>query len=293
MNIFEKIMKVDRRWVYLAIGLAVSIPAVYELVATYILKKENTTINIPITPSPEVKKVYDFVESMKPGEHLFICVDYDPSSMAELNPMTTAIVNQAFAKDIKIIFVTLSQFGPGLVEQITSSLAAAHNKVRGEDYAFLGYRPYPAITILAMGVDFRVPFPEDYYGTPLDSLPIMDGIKNFNNLKGVIELTSGNTADFWITYGNGRYGFPLALGITGVMSANYYQYLSSDQLLGIIPGVKGAAEYEELVGFPGDGKAQMAYQVIAHAVILVFIIISNIAFFGTRKRKGGMEGGAQ
>jgi hypothetical protein len=280
MNFFEKLMQIDRRWVYLAIGLAVLVPTIW-------------SFDITVTPTPEVKKVYNFVDSLQAGQYLFICVDYDPSSMAELNPMTTAIVNQAFEKDIKIVFVTLSQFGPGLVEQITSGLAANHNKKNGIDYAFLGYRPYPAIVILAMGVDFRVPFPQDYYGTPLDSLPVMDGIKNFDDVKGVIEITSGNTADFWLTYGNGRYGFPLAIGITGVMSANYYQYLSSGQLFGIIPGVKGAAEYEELVGYPGEGKAQMAYQVIAHAVILLFIIISNIAYFASRKRKSGLEGGAR
>lgn len=278
MNFFDKMMKIDRRWVYLAIGLAVIIPSI-------------KSFDVPVSVSPEVKRIYDFVDDMQAGEYLFVCVDYDPSSMAELNPMAVAIVNQAFVKDIKIIFVTLSQFGPGLVEQITSELAANHNKVNGVDYAFLGYRPYPAIVILAMGVDFRVPFPQDYYGTPLDSLPVMDGIKNFDDVKGVIEITSGNTAEFWLIYGNGRYGFPLAIGITGVMSANYYQYLSSGQLFGIIPGVKGAAEYEELVGFPGEGKAQMAYQVIAHGVIIVFIIISNVAYFATRKRRGGMEGG--
>jgi len=278
MNFFDKMMKIDRRWVYLAIGLAVIIPSI-------------KSFDVPVSVSPEVKRIYDFVDDMQAGEYLFVCVDYDPSSMAELNPMAVAIVNQAFVKDLKIIFVTLSQFGPGLVEQITSELAANHNKVNGVDYAFLGYRPYPAIVILAMGVDFRVPFPQDYYGTPLDSLPVMDGIKNFDDVEGVIEITSGNTAEFWLIYGNGRYGFPLAIGITGVMSANYYQYLSSGQLFGIIPGVKGAAEYEELVGFPGEGKAQMAYQVIAHGVIIVFIIISNVAYFATRKRRSGLDGG--
>jgi len=280
MNIFQKMMQIDRRWVYLAIGLAVIIPSI-------------KSFDVPVTVSPEVKRIYDFVDSLQAGDYVFICVDYDPSSMAELNPMAVAIVNQAFVKDLKAIFVTLSQFGPGLVEQITSQLAANHNKINGVDYAFLGYRPYPAITILAMGVDFSVPFPQDYYGTPLDSLPVMNGIKNFDDVKGVIEITSGNTADFWLIYGNGRYGFPLAIGITGVMSANYYQYLSSGQLFGIIPGVKGAAEYEELVGFPGEGKAQMAYQVIAHSVIIIFIIISNVAYFATRKRKAGLEGGNQ
>ena len=158
-------MQIDRRWIYLAIGLAVIVPTIW-------------SFNVPISVSPEVKKIYDFVDDLHAGDYIFVCVDYDPSSMAELNPMAIAIVNQAFKKDLKIIFVTLSQFGPGMVEQITSSLAAKQHKVNGVDYCFLGYRPYPAIVIMAMGVDFRIPFPVDYYGTSLDSLPVMRGIKN-------------------------------------------------------------------------------------------------------------------
>jgi hypothetical protein len=136
-----------------------------------------------------------------------------------------------------------------------------------------------------MGTDFRVPFPQDYYGTALDSIPMMHGIKNFNNVKGVIDLTAGNTADFWIVYGNGRYNFPLAIGITGVMAADYYQYLQSGQLFGIVPGVKGAAEYERLIEQPGEGMAQVSYQLVAHSVIILFIVISNVAYFATRKQR--------
>ena len=279
MRILEKIMLIDRRWIYLAIGLAVIIPAI-------------VSFEVPVSVSPEVRRVYNFIEDIKPGEYLFLAMDYDPTSLGELNPMAVAILSHAFSRDVKVVIVTLAQFGPGMVEQVTSDLAAQYNKTRGVDYCFLGYRPYPAITILAMGVDFRVPFPVDYYGTPLDSLPVMKGIKNFYNVKGVIDLTAGNTADMWLVDGNGRYGFPLAIGITGVMAADYYQYLQSGQLFGIIPGVKGAAEYEELIKIPGEGKTQQAYQVVAHTVIILFIILSNVAYFATRRQKRQM-GGAQ
>jgi hypothetical protein len=279
MTFLEKMMQVDRRWIYLAIGLAVIIPAV-------------KGFKVPVTVSPEVKKVYDFVASIQPGEYLFLAMDYDPTSLAELNPMAEAILKHAFARNEKVVIVTLAQFGPGMVEGITNRLAKEMGKTRNIDYAFLGYRPYPAITILAMGVDFRVPFPVDYYGTPLDSLPVMRGIKNFYNVKGVIDLTAGNTADMWLVDGNGRYGFPLAIGITGVMAADYYQYLQSGQLFGIIPGIKGAAEYEKLIKQPGKGMEQAAYQVVAHTVIILFIIISNVAYFATRKGKA-RTGGAK
>lgn len=277
MEFLQKMMQIDRRWIYLAIGLAVIIPAMIPF-------------TVPVSVSTEVKKIYDFVENLGPNDYVLIALDYDPSSMAELNPMAEAVLKHAFSLNKKVVIVTLAQFGPGMVEEIITRLGNEYNKVRGVDYTFLGYRPYPAITIMLMGTDFRVPFPQDYYGTPLDSLPMMRGIKNFSNVKGVIDLTAGNTADFWITYGNGRYDVPLAIGITGVMAADYYQYLQSNQIFGIIPGVKGAAEYERLIDKPGQGMQQASYQVVAHSVIILFILLSNVAFFVTRNQKSKTGG---
>ena len=279
MRFLEQMMKIDRRWIYLAIGLAVIIPAIIPF-------------TVPVPVSKEVKNVHDFVENTDSNNPLFLAMDYDPPSMAELNPMAEAILKHAFSEDRKVIIVTLAQFGPGMVEEITTRIGKEYNRQYGVDYAFLGYRPYPAITIMLMGTDFRVPFPQDYYGTPLDSLPIMQGVKNFNNVRGVIDLTAGNTADMWIIYGNGRFNFPLAIGITGVMAADYYQYLQSDQIFGIIPGVKGAAEYEQMIGKPGQGKEQVSYQLVAHSVIILFIVMSNVAYFATRRQKKTI-GGAQ
>ncbi len=277
MEFLHRMMQIDRRWIYLAIGLAVIIPAMIPF-------------TVPVSVSTEVKKIYDFVENLGPNDYVMVALDYDPSSMAELNPMAEAVLKHAFSLNRKVVIVTLAQFGPGMVEEIVTRLGNEYKKVRGVDYTFLGYRPYPAITIMLMGTDFRVPFPQDYYGTPLDSLPMMRGIKNFSNVKGVIDLTAGNTADFWITYGNGRYDVPLAIGITGVMAADYYQYLQSNQIFGIIPGVKGAAEYERLIDKPGQGMQQASYQVVAHSVIILFILLSNIAFFVTRNQKSKTGG---
>ncbi len=82
---------------------------------------------------------------------------------------------------------------------------------------------------------------------------MMADIHNYKNVKGVITFAGGNVADMWITYGNAKFGVPVALGVTGVMASDYYPYLKSGQILGLIPGVKGAAEYEQLVGVVGQG----------------------------------------
>ena len=67
---------------------------------------------------------------------------------------------------------------------------------------------------------------------------------------------------------------------------DYYQYLQSGQIFGLIPGIKGAAEYESLSGFETTGLESIPYQTLSHAIILLFIIISNVGYFVTRNRKG-------
>jgi len=268
----EKMMKMDRRWIYLILAVAVVIPAL-------------KTFIVPVNVTPEVKRIYDFIEDLEPGDRIYVGIDYDPSSLAELEPMAYAILDQCFRKDVQLVVATLSQYGAGMAERILTEMSTKYHKESGIDYCYLGYKPYPAITILLMGTDFRVPFPEDYYGNPLDSLPMMETVHNFDDVAGVISLNAGNVSEFWIIYGYGTYHFPLALGITGVMSADYYPYLQSGQVFGLIPGIKGAAEYEALAEYEGQGLKSIPYQTTSHIVILVFIIASNIAYFASRREK--------
>ena len=277
---YDKLLIVDRRWIYFALAVAVTIPAI-------------VTFVVPVTVSKEVRVVYDFIESLQPGDNLFIAIDYDPSTLAELHPMAEAIMRQAFQRGARVVITALSQFGPAMAEELISRVAGEEGKQRNIDYTFLGYKPYPAITILAMGTDFRVPFPTDYYGTPVDSIPMMRDIHNYRNVKAVVSLAGGNVADMWIQYGNAKYGVPLALGVTGVMASDYYPFLQSGQVFGLIPGMKGAAEYERLVERRGLGSRGIPYQVTTHLVILVFMVITNIAYVAqrrARKRAGGGVG---
>jgi hypothetical protein len=88
----------------------------------------------------------------------------------------------------------------------------------------------------------------------------------------------------------------LGCGITAVSAADYYPYVNSGQFSGMLAGMKGAAEYEELLeqrmvkngmdwGLRRKGTEAMSSQTAAHLAIMAFIIIGNIGFFITRRRK--------
>ncbi len=286
MDFFSKLMQLDRRWVYLLLVI-VCLTAYY------------SDFNVPIIVENETKAIYDFIEALEPGEIIFVAVDYDPSSQAELHPMTYALVEHAFRKDLKVIFTALSQNGPGMVDQalrdLTDSLRLPKTYngifyegkeiVNGVDYTFLGYKPYYAIVITAMGQDYRILFPSDYYGTPLDSIPMMKRVHNYDDIALLVDISSGSITDAWISYGQGKFDFPLALGLTGVMTAQYYPFLQSKQIMGLMGGLLGAAQYEHLADNPGLAKDGMRVQLPAHLLIILFIIIGNVGYLATRYRE--------
>ena len=292
MNILDKMMWLDRRWIFLFL--------IVVCVISYAID-----FQIPIRIEREVENIYEFIDSLPPGDIVLVAIDYDPNNLAELHPMTYAVVEQCWRKNLKIIFTSLSQNGPGMTDQairdLTDSLALdrtfngveykGREIVSGIDYCFLGYKPYFALVILGMGQDFRLPFPTDYYGTPIDSLPMMQGMLNYDDVACVVDISGGNITDYWVSYGQGRFGFPLALGLTGVMTAQYYPYLGSGQVFGIMGGLLGAAEYEELTDNPGLAKDGMRIQLAAHIVIILFIVLGNVGFFIDRRKRrqaGGM-----
>ena len=285
MTLYERLLLLDRRWIFLVLSVVI-------IIGMFV------PMNIPTSPASEVKVIYDYVESLKEGDYILVAMDYDPNAMAELHPVAYSVLEQAFAKKLKVITLTLSQNGAGMVDEALDNVIDSTKMYRGitpeygKDYVFLGYRPYYALVILGMGQNFRVNFSSDYNNTPLDSIPMMKGIQNYDDVKCVISISGGNVADAWVANANGRYNVKVALATTGVMAADYYPYYQSEQIFGIIGGMKGAAEYEYLAHNPGPAIEAMKVQIFAHIVIIAFIVLGNIGFFMDRrakKRAGGQN----
>ena len=67
--------------------------------------------------------------------------------------------------------------------------------------------------------------------------------------------------------------------MTAVMASDAYPFLQSGQLSGLIGGLKGAAEYEQLINHRDRAFIGMDAQSITHILIVIFIIFGNISFF--------------
>jgi len=271
MNILDRIAELDRRIIFLLIGLAVTIPLLMP-------------IGLPVDITKPVKDVYDKVESLPKGSIVVVSVDYDPGSEAELYPATEAFLEHCFRKDLRVYMIGLWPAGPALGNLALDSIAPHYNKVYGIDYVNVGYKPGGMIMLLSLGRNVGDIVRADYAGTPIDSLPLGRAVKSASDMDLVMTLSAGDPGVLhWIIYFKARYGTPIATATTAIMAPQQYPYLSSGQLVGLLGGLKGAAEYETLVRRKARAVAGMDSQSIVHVLIVIFIIIGNIILVYQRR----------
>jgi hypothetical protein len=199
--------------------------------------------------------------------------------------MAVALLHHCFQRNLRVLVMTLVADGPVLAEGILQEVAKEHHKVAGRDYINLGFKYGFTSVILGMGADIPQVFPKDYGQKSTASQPVMEGIRNLSNIDLVVDISSSSAPAAWITFAGARFNVKVAAGVTAVMIVDFYPYLQTKQLEGMIGGLKGAAEYEVLVHHPGGGMTGMDSQSIAHIVIVAFVLLGNVGYLAMRRSR--------
>ncbi len=328
MSIWEKMLNVDRRWIFLLIGIACVVPFF-------------TPLGLPILPSQEVISIYDYIEDLSTDNAMFVGFDFDPGTAAENMPMGVAVLRHAFARNVPVFITAYTPLGQGMagmaIDELTNPATgdyfeyvnwdawaeirdqgfteradieeawlAAGNTLpenargwifEGRDIAFLGYLPYFHLVILGMSSSIVSQFPTDVGGTPLEEMPMYQDHKSLRDIDLAVTTAGSSACVAWITYGREKIGLPIAFGVTAVMATDYYIYIQSGQIIGQMGGLRGAAEYETLLldndycKNPGKAYIGMDVQNIAHLLIIFLVVLGNIAFFaGGFNKKTKLKG---
>jgi hypothetical protein len=228
--------------------------------------------------------VYDHIESLPGGSVMLLSLDFDPASKPELQPQSIALLRHAFRKNLRVIAMTLWVSGTGLADQILTQIAREAGKEPGKDYVFLGWSPGGTAVIINMGQNLYGAFPADYNGKPTKGQPVLEGVTNLRDVTYAISLGAGNPGvEAWYVFGKDKYKFELGGGCTGVMAPGLYPLLRSGQINGLIGGLRGAAEYESLIGRKGKAVAGMDAQSATHLAIIVLVLICNVFYLSLRK----------
>ena len=277
----ERLMALDRRIIFLALLVVVVVPTLLK-------------VSFPMSSiTPSTQAVYDEIDGLEPGSCVWIALDYTPPAMAELQPQLKAILHHCFAKDIKVLGLNplIAESAPlGMKEFRT--IGGEHNKIEGTDYVYLGYSPGQLSVILGLAKDMGTAgYTTDMNDIPLSDLPMMKEIKNYDDADLLIAIAAFKTPGYWVQFVGDRFGVRVSVGVTNVMYTAMFPYLSSGQLKGALPGLQGAAEYEQLIRNAGywvaGGPAQpgMSIQSIVHYALVLLLILCNAGYFVTRHRE--------
>jgi hypothetical protein len=278
------IWNLDRRVIFVLIGLAVVVP----LLVNVAFKE---------VPSPMVQRVFDKIESLPPGSKVLMAFDYEPGSAPEIQPMSNAFVTQLAERKAKLYFIALWPLGPNMIDDTIQTVLAKRfpEYTYGVDYVNLGFKPGNEGAIEVVRTDLKKLYTTDARGTNINEIPLTKGIRNLKNFDLIISVSAGypGTKE-WVQYGGDPAQVPILAGLTAVQTPLNFPYYPR-QILGILGGIKGAAEYEAAVigGYPKyrdvaylwEAQSRMGPQTFAHITIIALIVIGNVSYFREHRRR--------
>ena len=245
----------------------------------------------------EIEDLKAIIDDLKHNEKgvVLICFDFDAGCDAEMTPQVATILRHCFSRGVKVLINTGGNvMSQPLAQQTINKAAKDGSRIdppyptmeSGVDYVFLGFRPNAFQLYLQMGESIISAYETDYSGKDLSTMPIMEHIRDFRAIDCVVTVSAYVGApETWITVGNAKFGKKVILGGGAIGASDYYPFLQSGQICGLLPGLRGAAEYESALKCPDIGSKRMWSQLYTHAFAIFLIILGNIEYFFSAKRR--------
>ena len=263
MSLVRTLETLDRRWIFLVVGLLVLGPLIWP-------------VTLPLTVSPRVRGFHDTIDALPDGSTVLMSCDWDPGGKPEMQPMTRSALRHLFKKNCKVVITVLWNGGPGIVDETCRAVADEMGKVYGVDWVNLGYKAGNEAVMVLMGQSIPNTFPTDMRGGRTVDYPIMRNVRNYSSFPLLVSISSGYPgAKEYVQQVQGRFHIKMVAGVTAVSAPEFYPYLQSGQMLGLLGGMAGGAEYEKMRGESGGATRGMGPQSFAHLFVAFCILLGN------------------
>tara|TARA_Y100001970_G_scaffold41940_1_gene52142 strand:- start:44230 stop:45015 length:786 start_codon:yes stop_codon:yes gene_type:complete len=260
---------------------------------------------MPIKTTKNTRIVFDEISKLKENDKVLVSFEYGASTKPEIHPMAIALLNQLFSKGIKVYIMSLWPEGVIMARDVVNQVekSGVFHLVDGEHYVMFDYKVGGEIVIKNIASDFRGVYMQDINKKSVEDISIMEGVYSIEDFDFVFDLSAGVPGnEQWVQYACDPKGVPLSSGCTSIMVTDAIPYVEAGQLRGILAGMPGAAEYEDLVYnylikqvdndyildsskiYPGKALSRMSAQSLAHIIMVLFIVFGNMSYYLKRKK---------
>ena len=283
MNAGIDLERLDRRWIYLLVFLALSVPIL-------------TRYTVQPARMSSAERFFEVVEGIEAGpeRYAFVAMDFGPSTQGENRPQARAVVEHLMRKRIPVIVFSLyylaDPFLKAVPEEVARELEREHPGETweyGRDWINLGYRPGAGVLIQAIPKSENLAelFGKDVRGNRISDLPAFSGLRTLRQISFLAEFTGlVGVFDNYVQYFTSKdYTPAFGHGCTSITIPEAFIYLDSGQIQGLLGGIAGAAWYSELLNRrypqrPVDESFMLNTGLgVAQLVVIAFIILGNLA----------------
>lgn len=275
MSVLQKLSEIDRRYLYWIMFIALAIPFIQP-------------IGLPISVTETTRALYDKIETMGPNDVALYSIAGGVSAWGEIQPAMIAVMKHLVAKRVKVVIVGYFLDQDLSVQMVQTSTPGLKDYKYGTDWVYLGYISGAETAVAQLAADIHAVFKTDR-GTvvgeaadrALTELPLMQKVKKAEDITLVITIDTGSYILYYIRHWNVAKGIPVAeVGIA--MQADMIVYYPVN-LVAVLIGARGGAEYEVLIKQPGPGIVKMDAINVSHVLFIIAIAFANVGYVLTRK----------
>jgi hypothetical protein len=270
----------DRRWIYLAMGLLV--------VGLY---ASGVMAALPV--AEPAQRYHDAIEALPEGSIVLFSADFDPASAAELGPMYDATLHHLFRRNLRVISIATWPAAPPYSRRAFSTIAPQYGKVYGRDWVELGFAAGDDVAMGLIGQSLRYFSRDELNQAPYESFPLLREVgDSCHGLSMLVTISAGFPGILeWIPQVVNRYDLPVVCGTTAVQTPSLFPYYPNP-LVGYLGAATGATQYLQLVaegtpamaGARDENQRRMLVQQWSHILIIGLIVLGNVAYVLGRRR---------
>ncbi len=277
MNFLKFLQTVDRRFLYAMLLLAICIPFFY-----------TPEIRVPIQPATQ--KMYNVIEDLKEGDFVLFGVDWGAGTRGESRAQTEALMRHLMKKKVRLAIMAVGEpQAKQLTQLIALRLQDEYGYKQGENWVNFGYKADADNFLKAWVQNIPGSIVSDIRGLSVADMPVMKGIKTARDIQFMLDITPTSSYESYIKFVQGSYNIKMGAAVTSVMGPEAFNRLDSNQIVGLMVGLQGAVEYEQMLGYKGAATRASISSSFAHLLIIGFIILGNIAMILERRQRARLN----
>ena len=249
-------------------------------------------VGMPLQISPEVRETWQMIDDLQPGDFVIINFCLSASGYAQLQGAVNSMIAHIFEKPgVTVMFMMVSDQAPIMLEEIitingdlmpgetTFPWYEIRGKTYGDDYINMGFYPGISNFIAALSMNFRESLGDaDWYGVDVTGFFDSHNIQSAEDVDLVVSFDSDDGAGDFMRYFFLEYGTPVIQSMIGVMVANSKVQYNAGNYAGIVPSIRGSAEYQYLQNYPGMALTQMDAFSVVQFYLMALMIVGNLGY---------------